>query len=195
MAEDARFVTIRKVADPLEAEMLKDLLEQEGIPATIQGTNHSAFYGGALASAPEVPLLVPEEHAERALAIIGALSDFEPIEPQMEERAPVAPGDERGAGPYRSGGLTEPKLPPRKMLVAIAAALIIPLVIMGFGAGHFYARSYPRGFVLLFLGWTSVVMLFSGGYAWPVYAIPILILLDATGAVMVVREGQKPVTR
>ena len=192
MADDGRFVTIRQMSDPLEAEMLKDLLEQEGIPATIQGTNHSALYGGALSSALQVPLQVPAEHAERARAILDALHDFEPLEPQVEERPPVAPGDEKGAGPYRSGAITEPQLPPRKILVAVAAALIIPMVIMGFGAGHFYARSHLRGFVLLFLGWTSVVMLFSGGYAWPFFAIPSLILLDAIGAALVIRAGQKP---
>jgi hypothetical protein len=67
------------------------------------------------------------------------------------------------------------------------------MVIMGFGAGHFYARSHLRGFALLFLGWTAVVSLFSGGYTWALLAIPIVILLDALGAVMVIRAGEKPI--
>lgn len=196
MADDPRFVTIREVMDPLEAEMLKDLLEQEGIPTRIQGTTQSALYGGALSLTREIPLQVAEEHAERAGAILDALHDFEPLEPQaLEERAPVAPQDEKGAGPYRSAGLTKPEPPPRKILVAIAAALIIPMVILGFGAGHFYARAHLRGFVLLFSGWTAVVLLFRGGHAWPFFAIPILILLDAIGAVVVIRQGQKSATR
>ncbi len=186
----ARFVTIRTITDPHEAEMLKDLLEQEGIPATIQGNTHNALYGGILASALRVPLQVPEPDAERARAILDALETFDPIEPQEDERDPLD-DDGDGPGPYRSAPLTSPELPRRKVLVAVAAAVIIPMVLLGFGAGHFYARSHLRGFALLFMGWTALVLLFGRGYTAALFAIPLVILLDAAGAALVIRAQDR----
>ncbi len=186
----ARFVTIRHVADPLEAEMLRDLLEGEGIPATIQGNNHSALLGGMLAPALNVPLQVPEDEAERARAILSALTDFEPHDSALDP--PSAPDAEEmtdGDGPYRASSL-DAGAPPRSKNVAIAAAIVLPMILGLFGAGHFYARSYLRGVAILALAWTGIVLAISGQPAG-LAAAPAAILLDALGAVAVIRAAAR----
>jgi hypothetical protein len=181
-----RFVTIRHLPDPVEAEMLKHLLEQEGIAATIQGNTHNAMLGGALGSALQVPLQVLEGDAERATKILAALDEYD----SLESGASTAPDEldmNAGDGPYRGAALEDP-VPDRKRTVAIAAALIIPLILFVFGAGHFYVRSYARGFALLALAWTSFALAMLGGHRWLLYLMPVFIVLDAAGAVIAIND-------
>lgn len=186
-----RFVTIRHVSDPLEAEMLRDLLEQEGIAVTIQGNNHSAMLGGMLASALNVPLQVPEHEAERARAILAALKDFEPLDDAPEPSASEGKPTKAAEGPYRDDA-REDELPPRKKGVAVAAAFVLPMILGLFGAGHFYARSYLRGFAILAFAWTGIVLAIDGMAAGLV-AAPLAILLDAIGAALTIdaRDRQR----
>lgn len=170
-----RFVTIRTLYDPLEAETLKALLEQEGIVATIQGAHHSALYGGLLASALRVPLQVRESDAERAREIIDALHDFDSAD--EEGHAPSA-----GDGPYRASAAPADEPPPRKVMVAVAAALVMPCVILLFGAGHFYVRSHLRGVALLLSAWTALLLFFRQDLGIALAALPVVMLLDAFGA-------------
>ncbi len=177
MARD-RFVTLQHVSDPVQAEMLLDLLEQEGIPATVQGNNHSALLGGLAAAAFRVPLQVPEEDVERAREILAALEDFDEVDPLDGEAAvPDALEMSSGEGPYRSAAL-EDAVPPRRRLVAVFAALILPMVLGAFGAGHLYVRSYVRGFTLLCLGWTCVIAGLGGmRAAW--LGLPVVVALES----------------
>src|SRR5688572_12711928 len=121
-----RFVTIRHVADPVQAEMLKDLLEQEGITALIPGNAHNAMVGGLMSQALQVPLQVRERDAERAREVIDALEEFDSVEPSDAVTAPDVSEMTAGAGPYRGAALEEDRPPERKVVVAIAAALIMP---------------------------------------------------------------------
>lgn len=185
---EERFVTIRRVSDPVEAEMLKHLLEQEGIAATIQGNAHAAMLGGLGSAVLDVPLQVLESDAERARAVIDALHDYDSVDASDTVTAPDQSEMTAGAGPYRGAALEEP-VPDRKIMVAIAAALIIPLVIAIFGAGHFYARSHARGFMLLASGW-GLVLLGFGGRPWAFFLLPVVMLLDAVGASLVIHGRQ-----
>ncbi len=175
-----RFITLRHVGDPVEAEMLRDLLEQEGIPATVQGTNHSALLGGLGAAALRVPLQVPERDAERAREILSALEEYDEVEPAEARSAPDALEMTSGEGPYRSHAPPEAP-PPRRRVVAVFVSLFLPMVVGAFGAGHFYVRSYMSGFILLTLGWTAVIAGFGGvRAAW--LGIPIVVALDLAGS-------------
>lgn len=177
-------VTLRELGDPVEANMLVDLLEQEGIYASTPGNQHNAVMGGLLSGALRVPLQVPEEDAERAREILDALEDYDEVDP--EDAAPSAPTAEEmeGDGPYR-GGRREDGPPPRKKTVAIAAALIMPMILAAFGSGHFYVRSYGRGFGLLFAAWTSIVLALSG-QKWAWLALVAVVIADIVGALSVI---------
>lgn len=181
MGGSDRFVTLRHVADPVEAEMLRDLLEQEGIGATVPGNHHSALLGTLGAAALQVPLQVREKDLERAREILDALHEYDEADPI--ESVPTAPDPSEmksGDGPYRAAALAE-GVPPRRKIVAAFAALVLPMVIGAFGAGHFYVRSYGRGFALLALGWTCAILGIAGtSAAW--IGVPIVMALDLAGA-------------
>ena len=176
-----RFVTIRKVHDAVEAEMLVDLLEQEGIAASTPGAAQAGYLGNIAAAVMETPLQVLEEDADRARAIIGALEDFDEIVPE-DVRPPEM--DERD-GPYRGGSRDDGELPPRKKITAVAAALIMPSVIGAFGAGHFYTREYKLGFILLFGAWLCIL---SGLVAHPalIFLVPVIVAFDIWGALKII---------
>jgi len=168
-----RFVSIRKVADPVEADMLVDLLSQEGIPAHTPGAGQAGYLGNIAAATFEVRLMVPEDRAEEAKAIISALREFDEIDPEDQMPKEISDTD----GPYRGGARTD-GLPPRKKLTALAAAIVLPMIIGAFGAGHFYARDYQRGFLLLALAWLCIVL--SVVWFAPLIAgVPIVVALDA----------------
>lgn len=180
-----RFVTIRRCGDPLEAERLAALLRDEGIPTSLPGNTHSAMLGGLAASALNVPIQVPERFAEQATEILDALDEYDEVHPGLDARtAPDADEMTEGEGPFRSTRLEAP-VTDRKKSVAIAAALVLPMILGAFGAGHFYARSYLRGFVLLFLAWTLVV-LGVRGFGAAFLGLPVVVALDALGALAVI---------
>lgn len=170
--------------------MLADLLRQEGIPTTISGNHHSAMLGGLAAAAIRVPLQVPESEAERARAILGALEEYDEVEPGLDVRtAPDVEEMTSGEGPFRSTRLEEPPSD-RKKRVAVLAAIILPMMLAAFGAGHFYARSYGRGFALLGTGW-ALAFFAVQGHQVALLGLPLVVAADALGAVRVI-DARRP---
>lgn len=177
-------VTIRHVSNPMEAAMLVDLLEQEGITAFTPGNEHNAMMGGLLGSALNVPIRVDESDAERAMEILSALDDYDKVDSiPLSERDPTALV---GESPYRGGPKPADDTSDRKTSVAIAAALILPCVVGAFGAGHFYARQTQRGFVLLVSAWLCIVYGFREQWAWG--GVVLVVLLDMVGAASTIKR-------
>jgi len=178
----AELDTIRHVSDPVEAEMLVDLLSQEGIRATVPGNEHNALMGGALGAALNVPLRVRADQADEARAILSALDDYDEVDPH--DAAPNAPdaSEMEGGGPYRGARRIEDTTPPRKKGVAMAVGICLPLIFGAFGAAHFYVRSYGRGFGLLATAWVFGFLAINGQvWAWAVP--PLVMIADVYGAV------------
>ncbi|MFT5356505.1 MAG: hypothetical protein ACI9KE_003730 [Polyangiales bacterium] len=177
-------VTIRHVSDPMEASMLVDLLKQEDITAFTPGNEHNAMMGGLLGSALNVPIRVDESDAERAMEILSALDDYDKVDAiPLSARDPSA---HDGDGPYRGGPMPTDTSDRRKASVAIAAALILPSVCGAFGSGHFYARQYQRGFILLVSAWLCIVYGFREQWAWS--GVVVVMVLDLVGAAASIRR-------
>ncbi|MGE0788211.1 MAG: DUF2007 domain-containing protein [Sandaracinaceae bacterium] len=182
----AKLVTLRHVNDPIEARMLVDLLEQEGIPASAPGNEHNQMVGGLLGGALNVPLQVPAADAERAKAILSALVEYDEIDPD-DARLPEGVDSHEGA-PYRGHRGLDPSMPPRRVLVAVAVAFLLPCMLTAFGAGHFYAREYRRGFALLAAGWFSLVLAFTlAPWAWTL--VVLVMVLDAYGSATLISRA------
>ena len=75
--------------------------------------------------------------------------------------------------------------------VAIAAAIILPMVLALFGSGHFYARSFLRGFTLLAGAWTLIVLGLGGRPSF-LLGLPLIVLADALGACAVIGARAAP---
>lgn len=156
--------------------MLMDLLEQEGIAATVPGKDHSGLLAGAL----HVPLKVAADDAERAREILASLDDYDAIVDDED-------------GPYRNrvtssgrGGPDE-ELPERKPVVVIAAGLCLPMVMGAFGASHFYMRQWLLGFGHLAIGW---LCLLCGISVSPLFfvGLPLVVLADILGGLAALRR-------
>lgn len=74
-ADDARFaghelVCIHRGTDPIEASLLQGMLENEGIPATVQGADLVGGYSG-IPKVCDVRLVVPARYRAEGLEVLG----------------------------------------------------------------------------------------------------------------------------
>ena len=69
---DARFVTLHNVGSPAEAEMVNDLLQQNGIRSAVQSGGMDALSPLLSASSPGAMVLVDERDLDRAQEIYNA---------------------------------------------------------------------------------------------------------------------------
>jgi Putative prokaryotic signal transducing protein len=78
---DARFVTLHNVGSPAEAEMVNDLLVQNGIRSAVQSGGMDAFSPLLSTSSPGAMVLVDERDLDRAQELYNAYfgSDTSPL--------------------------------------------------------------------------------------------------------------------
>lgn len=78
MTDDDDMITIGTFGDPTEAEVVKNLLVAEGIPAFVTGGESGGLFAGMGGQFGLVRLLVAESDRERALAILDEKPEEEP---------------------------------------------------------------------------------------------------------------------
>jgi hypothetical protein len=69
---EARFVALHTLSSPAEAEMVNDILQQNGIRAVIQSGGNDAFSPLFSATAPGAAVLVDERDLDRAKDIYAS---------------------------------------------------------------------------------------------------------------------------
>jgi len=69
---EARFVTLHTLSSPPEAEMVNDILRQNGIRAVVQSGANDAFSPVFSATSPGVAVLVDERDLDRAREIYAS---------------------------------------------------------------------------------------------------------------------------
>jgi hypothetical protein len=82
-----RFVTIASFAFPPEAQMAKNLLESEGIPAILSGEMTATTLTGVLGQAGEVHLQVRDQDAGRAVSLLASVSAQASLDEDWETQA------------------------------------------------------------------------------------------------------------
>src|SRR5437870_13882069 len=85
---EARFVTLHTLSSPPEAEMVNDILRQNGIRAVIQSGANDAFSPVFSATSPGVAVLVDERDFDRAKELYASFfgEDTSPLTgPASEE--------------------------------------------------------------------------------------------------------------
>src|SRR5262245_47131365 len=123
MADADVFVTVHRTADPIQAEVLADLLEQSGLDARVLGAPGAAVFGAG--DLTDLRVEVRGSQVREARELVEAyLSSEQPAFADEEEEEEE--DDEQEA---------KPEAPPR--LSPLLAAGVVPVL---FGGGHFYAR-------------------------------------------------------
>ena len=96
-ASEARFVPLHNVGSPAEAEMVQDILTQNGIRAAVQSGGSDAFSPLLSTTAPGAIVLVDERDLDRATEIYNSFfgGDTTPLTgTTLEEDAEIAGEDD-----------------------------------------------------------------------------------------------------
>jgi hypothetical protein len=94
---EARFVPLHNIGSPAEAEMVSDILQQNGIRAVVQSGGADAFAPLLSTTAPGALVLVDERDLDRAQEIYASFfgNDTTPLTGMtLEDEAEVADGAE-----------------------------------------------------------------------------------------------------
>jgi hypothetical protein len=164
-------VIVHRSYDPVQAELLGEVLRDAGIAARVVGTRSGAHIGVGQAIL-HVHIEVP---AAQAGAATEAIESFLTADGEALLRAEGALDDE----PDEPAPTETPKRP----LLAAGAALILP-----FGGGHFYAgRRATAAVVFVAQAAAAAVALDAIGRGdwrammFAIVAMPMLVVLDAIG--------------
>lgn len=180
MSDDERWVSVASATTPMQLEMWRDLLEQEGIPAQIPGSQHWQMAGMWGANAFNVDLRVRIGDAERARDIIESLELGEPVEQEQGERdSEPPPGASAGVekGPYRGDArLSNRQIQHKSPLVSAAVGLVIT-----FGAAHFYAGEMLSGLVLAIAELFAFVLVVNGQLAGLIALVAVIAIDIGSG--------------
>ncbi len=121
-----RFVTITVLDDALKAEMIRELLSREGIPAAVPGALHRSLLG-PLGPFIRIPLQVPEDLADEARACLERLegpgATWEVIEDgdRIPAARPIGAAPHIEDVPLEAHGWGTPRITVVLMLAAAAA--------------------------------------------------------------------------
>jgi hypothetical protein len=141
------FQTIHRTSDPIEAEILADLLCQNGIDARVIGTRHGALIGVAQ-HILQLRVEVPAHQVKDGCEIVDAYVAEHRADPSEQGAAQAEDEDDEDE---------DDEVAHRARLRPLLAAGITPIVP---GGGHFYARRPAAAFVVIlgYLGALSTLV-------------------------------------
>jgi Putative prokaryotic signal transducing protein len=95
---EARFLPLHNLGSPAEAEMINDILVQNGIRSVVQSGGHDAFSPLLSSVSPGAAVLVDERDYDRALELYNAFfgGDTTPLTGSTLEDEEVETEDEPG---------------------------------------------------------------------------------------------------
>ena len=180
-----RFVIVHRTYDPIQADMLGELLRDAGLAARVTGTRSGALIGVAQ-NILEVHIAVPESQAgpatdflEEYFASAGTADAGVPAE-ALEPGEDAAEDDRPDPAPLRP-------------LLAAGTAFLT------FGVGHLYARRPGTAIALLVGQIVAMGFLFAGDgwkeWTFGVAALGGIVACDVVGAVVAVRAHRSGVRR
>jgi hypothetical protein len=179
-----RFVIVHRTYDPLQADLLGDLLRDAGVFARVTGTRSAALIGVGQ-NVLEVHLAVPESQAAQASDFIEAYLSAEPV----AEPDPAAGADEADVDVAQE----EAQAPEIRPLLAAGSAFLT------FGVGHLYARRPATAAALLGGQLVAMAFLFMGDswYEWTVGMTALIAIVgcDVVGGVLAARAHRSGVRR
>ena len=153
-------VLVREFQDEQEASVFIELLASEGITASAPGLAHRGMLG-VVGGYISVPVRVSSADAERARELLTLF---------QTEVESLYDGDQPAT--YRDAPARQLPDTPRRPLVARFAAFVFPL-----GGGHFYTRSYPTAWLLLWLACLGYYSLANSAVPEVFHMLPLAIVV------------------
>jgi hypothetical protein len=163
-------VELLRTHDPLRGEMLRELLESEGIPVATPGLEHRAMLG-VIGGHVEIVVQVPRRDLERARALIAAL-DAAPLEgPDLRDEDPL---EERAVVGYREAARAPSTVFGKRRRVAVIASMVLP------GGAHVYVSQW-RSAALIAAVEIAALVLAGVGVPFAILLLPLAVLADILG--------------
>ena len=183
-----RFVIVHRTYDPIQAELLGDLLRDAGVAARVTGTRSGAAIGVGQ-NILEVSIAVPEAQAGEATDFLEAY--FQHSEEGAGDLELAAQGEDDDEGEGEESGTAGER--PLRPLFAAGSAFIT------FGVGHIYARR-PWTAAALAAGQVVAIYFLVVGQRWDDWTIGATMLvgcvaIDLVGSVLAVRAYNAGVRR
>lgn len=166
------WVEVRRFADPIGAEMIRDFLADHDVRVAIRGNPQATRMTWSQTS-DVIRIVVARPDLEKAKEALEAMTAGE----QHPFRGPTPPREEE------EEERVEAFVKPRSALAAAALALIVPI-----GAGHFYARHGAAGTILCAGMVGAILATFLSGEPAFFGAWGLLVLVDILGALFAVRR-------
>jgi hypothetical protein len=189
-----RFIIVHRTYDPIQADLLSDVLRDAGVVVRVTGTRSGALIGAAQ-NILEVTLAVPESQAGQATDFLEAFLSAGGDGPGGSS-APELPGGEPGGqdeGDDDAGDEGDASPPPLRPLLAAGSAFLT------FGVGHLYARRPATAAALLVGQLVAMAFLIIGDswYAWTVglTALGVIVACDVVGSMLAARAHRTGVRR
>lgn len=186
------YVIVHRSYDPIEADLLGDLLRDAGVSARVTGTRSGAMIGVGQ-NILEVQIAVPSEQAGQATDFLEAYFSDEAIASASAalDDASAAAG-EAGEDDEDDESEAVADRPVRPLLAAGSAFLT-------FGVGHFYARRPATGMALIVGQLVAMRFLFTGD-GWKEWTVGLValggvFLCDLVGSVLAARAHGRGVRR
>jgi hypothetical protein len=182
-----RFVIIHRSYDPLQADLVGELLRDAGVRARVTGTRSGALIGVAQ-NILEVHIAVPESQAGQATDFLESYFSAEPVDEGADGEPNAGESGESGEDDFGA----ERPVELRPLLAAGSAFLT-------FGVGHLYARRPATAAALVIGQVVAMILLFTGEgwYEWTIGLIALggVVAFDVLGAVVAARAHRRGVRR
>ena len=185
------YVIVHRSYDPIQAELLGELLRDAGVSARVTGTRSGAMIGVAQ-NILEVQIAVPSEQAGQATDFLEAYFSDEAVTLDPADTGVDDDADADGNVDEDDDDPAAAERPVRPLLAAGSSFLT-------FGVGHFYSRRPATGMMLLIGQLVAMRLLFTGdGWSdWTVglTALGGVVLCDLVGSVLAARAYGRGVRR
>jgi len=174
-----RFVIVHRTYDPIQADLLGDLMRDAGLAVRVTGTRSGAAIGVGQ-NILEVSIAVPADQA-------GEATDF------LEAYFAGEPGETDDAAPEDEEEVADAAERPLRPLFAAGSAFIT------FGVGHLYARR-PWTAAALAAGQVVAIYFLVAGQRWDDWTVGATMLIgviaaDVVGSMIAVRAHNAGVRR
>lgn len=175
-----RFIIVHRTYDPIQADLLGDLLRDAGVVARVTGTRSGALIGVSQ-NILEIHIAVPESQAGQATDFLESYFAADTMKMEADDTGEDGSDGEGGAG---GGGETDPHEGGRG--AGLGDVELRPLLAAGsafltFGVGHVYARRPWTAAALLGGQLVAMYYLFAGD-TWADWTLGFATLAMVVGA-------------
>lgn len=167
MSDD--MVVIHTAHDNAEADIVKGMLAEEGIPVFVQGYNHRSLLG-MVGTYVDINIMVFTHDVERAKQCIAQTVAVTPAEDSFPMQNESTPKDER----------------PKRWMFAI----MLPFLLPGLGS-YYVGRGDVGGWLLTFTGMSLFIFYMLPRVPLSILLIPVLIVTDLIISVCAMKNIQR----